>query len=188
MRKIAPIICLIVIVVLTSCDGRSKASRSAQDDLIEKKALDSFSEIIEYYPESYVEVVTDTTLNSGFQIKISTATDMNDNILNEIVRDSVKYKQFYRNYVGEVNIAFDQEVIFKKIIDKTIFKSLSTDFPWDKAIMGQITLDQENTSSEAVFLDVFYCVIESQNCIDYKMIIDRSGNLRIEDLNDDQIE
>jgi hypothetical protein len=179
MKKLLPLLFLTVIIVLSSCDGRNKGQRTAEQDLIDNKVLDGFSEIIEYIPEAYVEVVTDTILSTGFHIKIKTSSDMNNNVLYEFEADSIRYKQFYRNYVGELNVDFEESTVLKKTIDKSLFMDSDPNFIWDDAIMGQITLDQENTSSKEVFLDVFYCLVESQICKDYKLIINTSGDLKI---------
>lgn len=183
MKKYLPLLFLTIIIVLSSCDGRNKAFRTAADDLKDSKVLDSFSETTTYFPETYVEVVTDTLLNNGLQVKIKTYTDMEDIILNEFVADSIKYKHYYRNYTGEIHIAHNKTLVFDQKIDKSLFKALSPDFNWKEAIMGQIVLDQENTNAKQVFIDVFYCVAESENCKDYKLIINRDGELKIKDLN-----
>jgi len=182
MKKYIPLILLIFIVVLTSCDGRDKASRTSQQDLIDNKVLDSFSEVIKYLPEEYTEVSTDTILSNGFQVKIKTLSDMQNSVLNEVIIDSIKYKHYYRNYFGELKIYHDKSLILSQKIDKATFAETAKDFHWEDALMGQISLDQENTTTNEVFLDVFYCLVESEICKDFKLIIDQSGTLKIKEI------
>ena len=186
IKKYLPILFLAIIVALSSCDGRDKANRNAQNDLLENKVLDSFNDVIKHFPEEYVEVVTDTVLNNGFHIKIKTFTNMEDIILNEFEADSVKYKHFYRNYVGEVTVLLNETLILNKKINKSLFKDLTPDFNWEASIMGPIAINQENSNAKQVQLDVYYCLADSENCKDYKIIIDKSGDLKIQDLNTTQ--
>ena len=182
MKKYIPFVVFILIVILSSCDGRDKATRTIQEDLIEKEVLDTFTEIIKYLPEEYTEVVTDTILSNGFQVRIKTSSDMNHSILNEVDENTIKYKYYYRDYIGQLDIYYNNTPVFSNQINKSTFKTIAPNFKWEDAIMGQIALDQENSTKKEVYLDVFYCLVESDICKDFKLIIDQSGTLKVEEI------
>ena len=114
MKKNTLILSLLVIVLISSCDGRDKAFRSAQNDLIENKVLDTFTENVNYYPKSYTEIVTDTILSNGYNIHIKFYSDMNNTlIVNE------KDATHYRDFIVDVKITKET----KEIFNDTIYKS-----------------------------------------------------------------
>ncbi|SFO01735.1 hypothetical protein SAMN04487989_1115 [Bizionia echini] len=116
---------LITIVILAmtfgACDGRDRLHKTPQEVLHETKLLDSFSERVNYIPENYAEVLTDTILANGFHIKIKTFTDMENNLLDVTQTDSLTHKTFYRDVKSQVIISKNEKEIFNKIIDKSFF-------------------------------------------------------------------
>ena len=93
MRKITSIICLVAVIAMCSCDGRKKAFRSAQNDLIKNEILDSFTETIRYYPKEYTEIVSDTILNNGYNMHIRLYSDMENAVIVE-GKDNTHYRPF----------------------------------------------------------------------------------------------
>lgn len=183
---------LIILIILTfvsfiSCDGRDRKHKTNEEVLKESKILDSFSENIQYIPDTYTEVVTDTILNSGFRVKIKTYTEMQDNVLNEFTIDTIKYRFHYRNYTGKLNIFYKSALIFEETIDKSyLYKNKDKEF-WDSAIMGGISIDEHNSTNNEVHISILYCIPESEICKDFKLIIDKKGDNTLKELETEPI-
>jgi hypothetical protein len=114
MKKITPKLCLLVIVLFSSCDGRDKAFRSAQNDLIDNEVLDTFTESVSYYPKAYTEMVTDTILSNGYNIHTKFYTDMDNAV---IVKENDT--THYRDFIVDVKIIKEAKEIFNDTIDKS---------------------------------------------------------------------
>jgi len=114
MRKITSIICLVAVIAMCSCDGRKKAFRSAQNDLIKNEILDSFTETIRYYPKEYTEIVSDTILNNGYNMHIRLYSDMENAVIVE-----GKDNTHYRPFIVDVTITKENKEIFSDTIDNS---------------------------------------------------------------------
>ena len=181
MNKLYFILALGIIIII-GCNGRERYYKSNNEILQENKLLDSFSENIQYIPESYTEVEVDTTLSNGFRVKIRTYTEMEDHVINEFTIDSINYKFHYRNYTGQLEVFYKNEAILEKTINKSYFKENGDKEFWEKAILAGISLDEDTLTIEKVFINVFYCIPESEICEDFKIIVDEKGESSIEHL------
>ncbi|MCB0425242.1 MAG: hypothetical protein KDD20_08955 [Mangrovimonas sp.] len=123
--------------ILLSCSGKDKALLTPQDSLKEKKLLDSFSENIQYFPEKYSEMVTDTTLSNGFRVHIKTQTDMESSVLKAYQLDSITHKNYYRNINAMVNVYKNGQQIFSQLIDKPFFYNQYSNH---KELLAKMTL------------------------------------------------
>ena len=166
----------ITILTLFNCDGRHRKHKTNAEVLNENKLLDSFSENIQYLPATYSEVITDTILNSGFRVKIKTYTEMQDNVLHEFIIDTIKYKFHYRNYTGKLNVFFKNSLILDETINKSYLNKNENKAFWDSAIMGGISIDEQNSTKNEVHISILYCIPESEICKDFKLIVDNKGN------------
>src|SRR5690606_36328526 len=100
-----------IVIVSISCDGRYRVFKTNTEDLIENKLLDSFSEIISYVPETYIEIVTDTILNSVFHVKLKIYTIMDKHVIHAFKQDTVVYKKYYREFVTDVSVSINSKEI-----------------------------------------------------------------------------
>ncbi len=170
------------IVSFTSCDGRDRANKSNTENLVESKLSDSFFEIIKYFPETYSEVVTDTILSNGYNVKLKFYSNMNNYVLNDFKIDTIHYKHYYREFKGDLKIIINGKTIFNKTIDKSYFTEDLNETFWQNSIMGNMSLDESQTTNKHLFFNVFFCIPESEICKDYNIIIDTKGESKIEEL------
>lgn len=178
---------ILIIIVLLNCDGRDRKHKTNEEVLKENKLLDSFSESIKYIPEVYTEENTDTILSNGFRVKIKTYTEMQDNVFNEFIIDSIKYKFYYRNYTGKLDVFYNNASILKETIDKSYLNKNEDKAFWDDAIMAGISLDEHNSTKKEVFISVLYCIPESETCKEFNIIVDKEGNTTLEELDPEPI-
>ncbi len=143
MKKLLFLILLTIIFI--SCDGRNRKHKTNRAILIENKLLDSFSQRVTYFPESYTEISTDTILSNGFKVKIKSYTDMQNNVLNEFEEGSIHFKHYYREYNTDIEIVKNEKVIFSDTINKSflIQKLKETHSDFESYSLINFYLDEE---------------------------------------------
>ena len=114
---------LLITVTLSSCDGRDKLFKNPKQTLANKGMLLSFSERINYLPESYSETVTDTILNTGYNVHIKTYIDMNSNVIKSKNKDNLNIKTFYRNAIADISVESNDKIIFNQTISKAFISN-----------------------------------------------------------------
>ncbi len=181
MYKLSYIL-LLGILMSFGCDGKERSHKSNEEILMDSKLLDSFTENIQYIPDSYSEVENDTLLSNGFRVKIMTYTEMNNYVINEFTIDTINYKFHYRTYTGKLEFFYKNEAILELSINKSYFKENKDKEFWDKAILGGISIDENKIFTNKVYLNVFYCIPESEICKEYNLIVDEKGNTSLKEL------
>lgn len=102
---------VLLIIGFTSCDGRITANQSLTESIEEFK-INTAIESQTYIPEVYTEISNDTLLSNGFRVKTTTFTDMDNSIVRSVVKDSVTYKEYYRDVEGLVTVTFKNKCAF----------------------------------------------------------------------------
>jgi len=185
--KLIVAIFLVSVFVLTSCDGKERTRYTPEEKLKQSELPDSFFLQEKYFPEEYTEVVTDTIIDNKINISIKSYTDMNNNVLNEFKIDTIHYKYFYREIISDLVITLDGKTIFNETIDKSNFKDKEDKLFWEEAIMLGLYLDDTQTTNKHLYFNVSFCMIESETCKDYNLIIDNKGELVIKELEPEEI-
>ena len=172
----------IITITFFNCDGRKNKNDTLKESITKFKDSIKSTEIIKYFPEVYEEVETDTILNTGFHVKIKTFTNMKQNVLNEIIIDTVHYKYYYRNYTNKLEIFYNEKVIIDEYFSKSNFRKDEDTLFWNDALLGGFSLEDANADTEHVSIIAFFCLIESEDCKEYKIIIDKKGNKTTEEI------
>lgn len=115
------ILSIILLVVFLSCDGKDRAHKTNTEVLTESKLLDSSSENIKYFPETYFETITDSTLTNNFRVIIKTYADMKNSVLNEFQLGAILHKHYYRDAITEIKVLKNNLEIVSEKIDKSYF-------------------------------------------------------------------
>ena len=173
---------LLAIFSLISCDGRTRKHKSSVTVLKEKGLLDSFSEHITFYPETYSESETDTILSNGYRIHIKTFTDMKSHVALETKQGHLTHKEHYRNSIGQIKVFKQGREIFVSTIDKSLFERhsdvLSTNL--NQYVLKSVWVDQAQTlSKNQVVVGVWYNKPKSNTYLYYRLLIDPKGQLNI---------
>ena len=116
MRNIIGII-LILVIGLTSCEGRKSQSQALSESIDEFKKSASL-EVDVYVPETYLEQRVDTTLSNGYKIVIKTYSDEENNVLFSKIKDTVNYQTYYRNYKFDISITKNEQLVYSESFDK----------------------------------------------------------------------
>jgi len=176
MSKLIFILCLSI--VLINCDGRDRVFKTTEEALIENKLLDSFSESIQYFPELYREVETDTTLSNGYKVKIRYYSDMKNQVTEKTKEDLISNIKHYRDFVSEVTVLKDSKEIFKKSINKYNIREGDTDFVKivQKLILQPIFVNQEKSiENNNLIIALPLCSTDTSHCLFYELIINADG-------------
>ncbi|WP_341215124.1 hypothetical protein [uncultured Wocania sp.] len=169
----------VVIITLISCDGRDRKYKTNTEVLKENKLFDSFSEEIKYIPEQRTEVLTDTFLSTGFQIKIQyyaldTKTVKFSNDKNKTLH--------FKNFEAQLQILKNNKLVVQNIINKRSFIEFESPTFWEQAIMQFIWIDYEKSTENIITLNTSFNIPETEIYKDFSIIIDAFGNIKIREI------
>lgn len=179
---------LLFLLVLTSisfigCDGKERVHLSNTEVLKQHKILDSFSEKIEYIPEQYSEINTDTILSNGFRVKLKAFVDMENSIMKIKNINSLHYKTFYRNRIINLYVEKNDKQIFSKIINNNFFienieKNTNINLKNFVLSEGYTTYDDTYVSDKITFT-IFFKNFLTDESKSYQLEVNNSGKYRV---------
>ncbi|MFT5215608.1 MAG: hypothetical protein ACI83H_000724 [Glaciecola sp.] len=173
---------LVFILIFAGCDGKDRSRYTHQEKLKKSKLSGSFFEQVQYLPQDFTEVVTDTILSNGYHIKLKVYSDMNTSVLKEFKKDTITYKRYFRAFKGEVIITLNNEEIINKTLEKIQFSNNTDADFWKDAVLGNISLNYERSTDDEIFLNAFYRIPETNHYKDFNIVIASNGKIRIEEL------
>ena len=173
---------LLLIICITSCEGRKTQSQALAES-IEVFKKDTIFKDITYTPETYQEFNIDSLLSNGFRVKIKTYSDMNNSsLLEEYKKEATIYKKFYRQHISELKIYYNNALIATKTITKSLFTNKKDLDFWSKAILGNVSINGLKSTGDKLTLNIYYCIPESEICKDFLIIFDKEGRFTLEEL------
>ncbi len=146
MKYISLFVLCFFVLCFAACDGRDRLHQTPQETLQESKLLDSFSTKTVYIPATYTEIKTDTILSNGFRIKIKTYSDLENNLVDTVKKDTILNQTYYREFISEVTVFKDEKEVFNKAIDKTFFTKQKDSLKSDLELMTLLSVDVENSA------------------------------------------
>lgn len=167
---------------LLSCDGRYKLYKTNQEILKEHKLFESFSEQINYIPESYLETSNDTILSNGYKIKLKSFTDMDNSQLSYYTKDNIQYKNYYRNINTSITILKDNQEIFSKTVNKDTIIEFDESFNKsikNKIIKGVWVDEYASLINNNVIIEMLFSEIGNNKSIHLKLVFNAQGDLYI---------
>ncbi|WP_299361897.1 hypothetical protein [Winogradskyella sp.] len=187
MRNIFFIL-LLLVVAITSCDGRKTKSQALLEDIEEFKK-EVTAEIPVYQPESYVEREVDTLLHNGYRVSIKTYSDMEESVLFTKIKDTINYHTYYRNFKFNIIIEKNGNRIFdeqfnKKRMNKLLeynTTTLSELRGFDQlSVLKSIELNKNLPNSENIEIDIIYAIPNTDRISFHIMSINEKGIMNIE--------
>jgi len=188
MRNIIGII-LILVIGLTSCEGRKSQSQALSESIDEFKKSASL-EVDVYVPETYLEQRVDTTLSNGYKIVIKTYSDEENNVLFSKIKDTVNYQTYYRNYKFDISITKNEQLIYSESFDKPrVNEDFNYNSPnssgsylrdFDKfSVLKSIQVNDDPSLKNVVGIDIIYAIPESDKYAYHTLFIDEKGKSNI---------
>lgn len=182
MKKLIFLIFLVT-TVLVSCDGRYRSYESPVDALLKNNQLQAFSEKINFIPNTYTQITTDTILSNNLRIKIKYhSIDTNTLKLSTTLKE-VKTTNYYTNFEALYEISTKNKMLKKGKINKSLFHHLENDNFWNRAIMQHVWVDYNTIIKYGVNLNVSFCIPESTICKDFTIFIDKNGAFETKSIN-----
>ncbi|MEN3323995.1 hypothetical protein VP395_09670 [Mariniflexile soesokkakense] len=184
---------LLIIFAFISCNGGKTKNDTLKESVEKFKDTLGTLEIEEYIPKEYTEINSDTILSNGFNVKIKTFTDMNHSVVNEFKQDSIIFKHHYREFNAQIRIYKEDKKVINFLVNKNFIiqndpsYNLNKEF-YDKIIIQNIWLSEYNsTLNDKIVLIVELCIPETDNCLAFKIDVDKSGNYEVKEFEYDEI-
>lgn len=188
MRNIIGVL-LILVIGLTSCEGRKSQSQALSESIDEFKKSASL-EVDVYVPETYLEHRVDTTLSNGYKVIIKTYSDEENNVLFSKIKDTINYQTFYRNYKFDISITKNGQLIYNESFDKPrVNKDFNYNFnkyscsnlrDFDKlSVLKSIQVNDDLSLKNVVGIDIIYAIPESDKYGYHTLFIDEKGKSNI---------
>lgn len=175
---------LTLIVTFLSCDGRDRIYKTNAEVLTENNLLNSYSEQIKFVPEQKIEIVTDTILSNGFQIKMHYKSIENNTVLSvEKNKNDRVTKTHHKNFEAKLQVLKNGITINQSIINKKLFIAYQDKQFWDNAIMQYVWIDYKASNTNALILNTSFNIPNTETYIDFVLKIDRFGTIQINEIN-----
>jgi hypothetical protein len=166
-------------IAIISCDGRDRRHKSNAEVLHENKLLNSFSEKVEFVPKEHVQIITDTILSNGFQVKLN----YNSIDYNAIIKakKNTKSKTHYKNFQASIQVLKNGKLINEGLINKQLFQEFGTLSFWDDAIMQFIWIDYDASTENELCLNTSFNIPDTETYKDFILKIDKNGVIQIKE-------
>jgi len=175
-------ILLISVLSFSGCDGRKTKAESLKDAVTQFK--DSL-EIIEYIPEKYAEMKTDTILSNGFSISIKTYTNMKKSVITKHTIDTITHVSHHRDWISEVKIKKNNQLIFNEKIDTEFFakNKINIQDSLPNAMNTRVWIDDNATiEKDSISLLTVFLNPEDDNFTIYSIKIGNQGTFSLKRL------
>nr|WP_321235258.1 hypothetical protein [uncultured Psychroserpens sp.] len=180
MKKIVLLVPCIILLVLTSCDGRTSKKERLEHAISEFNKNQKLTSVKHYYPESYAETKTDSLISKTFKVSIKNYTSMDSQILlNQSVKDLKMTSKYHRSFESEIIVTVQDEIIFKRHISAEKFRDISPSEFWKNATLEHVWVNQEISNDKKLILGISFINPKNESYKLYEMRIDKSGNERL---------
>ncbi len=177
MNKILFLV-LISTIAIFSCEGRKSKADALKESVTKFKDSLGTLEIIEYVPEKYAEVKTDTILSNGFSISIKTYTNMNKSVIIKHKLDTITYVNYHRDWISEVSVKRRDKLVFEEKIDVQFFlkNNIAINDYLSKVINTRVWIDdKQSIEKDSISLLTVFLNPEDDNFLIYRIEIGNDG-------------
>lgn len=180
MKKIVVFIPIILLLILTSCNGRKSKIDLINGAVSEFNNNQRLIDIKDYYPKQYTETKTDSIISKTFRVHVKNYSLMNQEVLiKQSIKNRSKTSQFHRVFESEIIVAVDDKIIYSKHISVEKFRDFeSTEF-WNNATLEHVWVNQEHSNTEHLSLGISLINPKNKAFKLYEILIDKSGNERL---------
>jgi hypothetical protein len=182
--KISKLIFLVIPIVLTflGCDGRYRKYKASSELLTETSLLKAINEQIRFVPEQPILIITDTILDSGFDVKI-TYYSLHANYIVDETESLNPSKTNHYNFEAKVSVFKSTTYCNDFTLNKTFFKDFESPLFWKKAVMQYVWIDFETSTSNTLYLNTTFRIPASETYRDYRISIDDQGIIEVKEKN-----
>lgn len=177
MKQLVLIITL-MLFVLQSCDGRKSQHEALQQSIAEFSNTRTIEKDI-YIPETYHEIISDSTLSNGFKTKIKTFTRMDENLVITVRSNNLLKRSNYRIIDGHVEVRFNNTLVFDEMVTKAfITRNQKVNHrSLEGFILSGIWINQEKSLDDNLLsLDILYVHIKNNSQKTFNLQINSTGH------------
>lgn len=180
-------LCILVIILISfiSCDGKYRTHMSNKAVLQKTNLLESFSEELKYIPERPIEIVTDTLLNNGFNIKIAYHSVENSYVFTtKKGKNGIVTKTYHKNFEAQFQVNKNNVSIQNGMINKEFFmeSKIKHNPFWNDAIMQYVWVDYGAISEHSIQLNTSFYIPDTKIYKDFTLTIFDTGEIEIKEL------
>lgn len=177
MKRLSVFFIVISSIAIWSCsysDTRKERLNNAVSEF--NKKIKSIY-INSYYPEEYVEIKTDSIISNTFEVSIKNFASSNEYIfIKSNIKDHTRTSEFHKIFKSEIHVQVSDRTIYDKLLIATTFDPLSDSKFWNNATLEHVWIDQINSSSERLTLNVSFINPLDDSFKLYELQIDMNGN------------
>lgn len=175
MKNTLLLLALISIICL-SCDGRKTQKEALEHAISEFNLKNNVSEKVNYHPEAYVEIVTDTIISNGIKVHIKNYSLLDEQILISNTTDATsKEVKYQRVFESEIIVSKASKDILSTHISAKEFKTSATDLFWNNATLQHVWVNQDLSTDDDIKLDISFINPKNNAYKLYRMSIDGYG-------------
>lgn len=174
---------LLILTVLSSCDGRERAYKSNTEVLRATGLLESFSKETYLIPKVPFEIYTDTILSNGFQVKIS-YNSIEDDFVSKKTKSKIDsiINTNYKNFEAKLIVYKKEKIITEKTFNKCSFSKMGNKAFFQNAVMQFVWIDYEASNDHHITLNTSFCIPETESCKDFSIKVDSFGIVEIKEV------
>lgn len=173
-----PFLFLVLILILGffNCNGRQTKKEALEHAISQFNLKNPVLQKVNYHPETYVEIVTDTIIPNNVNIHIKNYTLLDEQILlSNSTNSASKEINYQRVFESEVIVSIASKAIFSTHISAKQFKKSAIDPFWDNATLQHVWVNQDLSTTTAIKLDISFMNPQNNNYKLYRMSIDPYG-------------
>ncbi|MEM5566040.1 hypothetical protein WNY78_13035 [Psychroserpens sp. AS72] len=180
MKKTVLFIPIILLFVLTSCEGRKSKIDRINDAVLEFNNNQTLIDLRDYKPESYTEIKTDSIISKTFKVSIKNYAIMDQEILiKQTVKNSNKTSEFHRVFESDIVVAVEDKIIYDRHISVEKFRGFESSEFWNNATLEHVWVNQEASNTSTLSLGISVINPKNNGFKLYEILIDKTGNERL---------
>ena len=112
---------------------------------------------------------------------------MKNNLVVEQKEASIHYKNYHRNWISELEVAFNSKIILSKKIDHSFLSSakLLDKKTIDSLQYNTVYVNENKSIKNKLVLNLYACIPDTPYCSQYEMVINNHGHYTIEEIEED---
>lgn len=163
-----------------SCDSRTSKKDRLEKAVIQFNKNLKLSNVINYYPESYTEIKTDSIISNTFHVNIKNYSSMDRGIfMNTSTEQLKKTSQFHRAFESDILVSIADKVIYNSHISAAKFSRLNSDKFWTNATLEHVWVNEELSNTKTLSLGISFINPKDETYKLYEIRIDPLGNERL---------
>ena len=176
MMKYFTIMATLLMLCVTSCDGKYRALESPAEKLEKSNLSKSFFDKEVYFPKSNIAIVTDTIISSGEHIKIKYYSLENQSVIGKNnSSDKQVITTHYREFESEIQVFKNNKLLFDDILNKFDFMGSKNPNFWNKAILQYVWLDDLKSTTNRISINCSFLEPITKTYKTYKVYFNNQG-------------